>query len=177
MILCLPVGVKRNSRLFRALLHVLILASAAAPAAGQVFKWVDERGITHYGERPPQGAKATEVPDKLASPPGRGGGTATKEGLPVTPPPHPNNPSPAAKAPPPQPGNSSPAAKAPAPPTPEQQQAAARAAQCQQERATLLRLRSGGTSYSLNEKGERTTIDNSQAIAEQEKRIAEQCGS
>jgi len=70
MILCLPSGVKRNSKLFRALLHFLILAAMAVPAFGQVFKWVDERGVTHYGERPPQGGKATEVPDKLSSPGG-----------------------------------------------------------------------------------------------------------
>ena len=70
MILCLPSSVKRNSKLFRALLHFLILATAVAPAFGQVFKWVDERGVTHYGERPPQGGKASEVPDKLGSPGG-----------------------------------------------------------------------------------------------------------
>src|SRR5262249_59074660 len=69
MILCLLSGVKRNSKLFRALVQLLFLAVAAAPAFAQVFKWVDERGVTHYGERPPQGAKATEVQDKLASPP------------------------------------------------------------------------------------------------------------
>src|SRR5262249_51913194 len=57
---------KKNSKFFRALVQLLILAVAAAPAFAQVFKWVDERGVTHYGERPPQGAKATEVQDKLA---------------------------------------------------------------------------------------------------------------
>ena len=61
---------KENSRLFRALLHFLVLAAVLAPASAQVFKWVDERGVTHYGERPPQGGKATEVPDKLGSPGG-----------------------------------------------------------------------------------------------------------
>ena len=70
MILCLPPSVKRNSKLFRALVHFLILAVAAAPAFAQVYKWVDERGVTHYGERPPQGGKASEVPDKLSSPGG-----------------------------------------------------------------------------------------------------------
>ena len=70
MILCLPFCVKRNSRLFRALLHFLIFVAAVAPAFAQVFKWVDERGVTHYGERPPQGGKASEVPDKLGSPGG-----------------------------------------------------------------------------------------------------------
>src|SRR5215470_8947134 len=69
MILCLPSSVKRNSKLFRALVRFSIAAAIASPAFAQVFKWVDERGVTHYGERPPQGAKAREVQDKLASPP------------------------------------------------------------------------------------------------------------
>jgi len=59
---------KENSNLFRALLHFLILAGFAASAPAQVYKWVDERGVTHYGERPPQGTKASEVPDRLGSP-------------------------------------------------------------------------------------------------------------
>jgi len=42
--------------------------ATAAPAFAQVYKWVDERGVTHYGERPPQGSKASEVPNKLSSP-------------------------------------------------------------------------------------------------------------
>src|SRR5882724_5738341 len=78
MILCLPFSVKRNSKLFRALLHFLILLATAAPALAQVYKWVDERGVTHYGERPPQGSKASEVPNRLASPaPGSAGSEAT----------------------------------------------------------------------------------------------------
>src|SRR5436190_11150462 len=68
MILCLFFSVKRNSKLFRALLHFLFFVAAAAPAFAQVYKWVDERGVTHYGERPPQGSKASEVPNRLASP-------------------------------------------------------------------------------------------------------------
>ena len=68
MILCLPRAVKRNSKLFRALLHFCVFAAVALPVSAQVYKWVDENGITHYGERPPQGRKATEVPDRLAMP-------------------------------------------------------------------------------------------------------------
>src|SRR5713226_9778696 len=68
MILCLLSSVKRNSKLFRALLHFLVLMATAAPALAQVYKWVDERGVTHYGERPPQGRNASEVPNKLGSP-------------------------------------------------------------------------------------------------------------
>jgi hypothetical protein len=85
MILCLLPGVKRNSKLFRALLHFLIFAAAAWPTYAQVYKWVDERGVTHYGERPPQGGKASEVPDKLSSPGGVGPRPAP-QGDPATPP-------------------------------------------------------------------------------------------
>lgn len=68
MILCLPLAVKRNSKLFRALLHFCVFAAVVLPVSAQVYKWVDENGVTHYGERAPQGRKATEVPDKLATP-------------------------------------------------------------------------------------------------------------
>ncbi len=80
MILCLLSSVKRNSKLFRALLHFLVLMATATPALAQVYKWVDERGVTHYGERPPQGRKASEVPNKLGSP--GGGGPAPSDAPP-----------------------------------------------------------------------------------------------
>jgi hypothetical protein len=42
----------------------------SSPASAQVYKWVDEQGVTHYGERPPQGQKATPV---TATPPSGAG--------------------------------------------------------------------------------------------------------
>lgn len=51
----------------------LVLAALALPALPQVFKWVDEKGRTHYGEKPPEGVKATELG---AAPPSPGGSTA-----------------------------------------------------------------------------------------------------
>ena len=45
----------------RLLLCAVIAGAAVAAQAQQVFKWVDEKGRTHYGERPPEGAKASEV--------------------------------------------------------------------------------------------------------------------
>ena len=170
MILCLLRSVKRNSRLFRALVHFSILVVATAPAFAQVFKWVDERGVTHYGERPPHGAKATEVQDKLASPaPGRAPAAPAQKneprgGQPGQPPARPGP----TGVPPPAPA-------ANAPPTPQELQAAAKREECNKERAALAGLRAGTTSYSINEKGEREKIDNSAAIAEQEKRVTEQC--
>jgi hypothetical protein len=42
----------------RSLALVVALGCAMAPASAQVYKWVDERGVTHYSERPPAHAKA-----------------------------------------------------------------------------------------------------------------------
>jgi uncharacterized protein DUF4124 len=163
MILCLPLSVKRNTKLFRALLHFLILVAAAAPACAQVFKWVDERGVTHYGERPPRGAKASEVPNKLASP---APGSLAPESSP------PKDPGPEGQA------SSKDARPAPkAPQTREELEAAKRELQCNQQRAILARIKEGPPSYTLNEKGEKVPFDNSDIIARQERRVAEQCRS
>jgi hypothetical protein len=152
MILCLLFSVKRNSKLFRALLHFLIFMAAAAPALAQVYKWVDERGVTHYGERPPQGSKASEVPNKLASPaPGGAGAEA-------------NNPKD------PNPGQSPSKAE-----SRQDVEAAKRQQLCNQQRALLERLKQSPPSFTLNEKGEQIPLDNSAAIARQEKFAAEQC--
>src|SRR3977135_3048214 len=79
MILCLFFSVKRNSKLFRALLHFWFFVAAAAPAFAQVYKWVDERGVTHYGEARPQGGKASQSPNQLASPAPSGTGAEAKK--------------------------------------------------------------------------------------------------
>ena len=118
------------------LVHFLILAAAAAPALGQVYKWVDERGVTHYGERPPQGGKASEVPDKLGSP----GGTPPRA-----------------------------AGQAAAPVPAEKTEEVRRKEQCDQQRELLDRL-------VQNELGSgRVQIDRADAIARQEKLVAERC--
>ena len=164
MILCLLFSVKRNSKLFRALLHFLIFLATAVPAFAQVYKWVDERGVTHYGERPPQGSKASEVPNRLASPaPGGAGAEA-------------NNP----KGPNPEQGQVRPKDQDPrqSPNKAESRQdaeAAKRAQLCNQQRALLERLKQSPPSFTLNEKGEQIPLDNSAAIARQEKFAAEQC--
>jgi hypothetical protein len=145
--------------LFRALLHFLAFAAAVAPAFAQVYKWVDERGVTHYGERPPQGAKATEVRDKLASPPPtRSGGDAAKDQREAG---HAASKDGGA---PPKP-----------PPTLEQVKAANRQSQCEQQRAILARLKESPPSYTLNGKGEKVPTDNAEVIAQQETRVIEQC--
>src|SRR5712675_1856800 len=131
MILCLSRSVKRNSKLFRALPHFLIFLAVAAPALAQVYKWVDERGVTHYGERPPQGGKASEAPSRLGQ-----GEIPAKDREP-------------------RPGT------AQTERTEEQQ--TRRQEQCNQQRELLARLKQS------------PQLENSDAIARQEKLAAEQC--
>ena len=45
-----------------------MLWALLVPAIAQVYKGVDEKGVTHYGERAPQGRKAQEVEQRLANP-------------------------------------------------------------------------------------------------------------
>lgn len=44
----------------RAVLAVCV-ASQSVPCAAQVYKWVDEKGVTQYSEKPPPGTKAQTV--------------------------------------------------------------------------------------------------------------------
>lgn len=39
----------------------LLLSLSASVMAGQVYKWVDDQGITHFGAQPPQGQPSTSV--------------------------------------------------------------------------------------------------------------------
>lgn len=42
-------------------LLVVLLATAAAVLGATLYKWVDERGVTHYSETPPAKQKAQEI--------------------------------------------------------------------------------------------------------------------
>jgi hypothetical protein len=53
---------------------LLVLALASLPAAA-VYKWVDEKGVTHYSETPPPDAKATQVETRIVGPSGSTGAT------------------------------------------------------------------------------------------------------
>ena len=50
------------------MLKICLLWALLVPATAQVYKWVDEKGVTHYGERPPEGKKAQQVEQRLATP-------------------------------------------------------------------------------------------------------------
>ena len=43
-----------------------MLGSASASAA-QLYKWVDERGVTNYSNEPPRGQKVTPVQDRMST--------------------------------------------------------------------------------------------------------------
>ena len=47
----------------------LLLALSASAMAGQIYKWVDAQGVTHFGEQPPQGQQSTTVNPSAAPPP------------------------------------------------------------------------------------------------------------
>ncbi len=46
----------------------LLLALAVPIASAQVYKWVDEKGQVHYGEKPPAGSKPSAVKPPAVSP-------------------------------------------------------------------------------------------------------------
>ena len=52
-------------RFFRPLCCLAALLITSQGAVAQVYKWVDERGVTHYGERPAASAKASKLPIAL----------------------------------------------------------------------------------------------------------------
>ncbi|NIR61927.1 MAG: DUF4124 domain-containing protein, partial [Gammaproteobacteria bacterium] len=55
------------------------LSLLASTAGAGVYRWVDDAGNVHYGDRPPPGAEAVEEAEAPAAPAGsRGGGSAAE---------------------------------------------------------------------------------------------------
>ena len=146
--------------------------AVAAPAFAQVYKWVDERGVTHYGERPPQGRKSTEVPHKLGTPAAPAG--ATRE----SPPPQDRSPQQGQIQPQDQESRQGQAQAAP-PLDRQAQDALRRQEQCNQQRDLLARLRQSAPGSPSSGWGPSAPTGSEQnaAIARQEKLVAEQCRS
>lgn len=46
----------------------LLLALSTSAMAGQVYKWVDAQGVTHFGAQPPEGQQATSVNTSVPKP-------------------------------------------------------------------------------------------------------------
>jgi len=47
-------------------LPALLLAGGLSAQAAQVYKWTDDKGVTHFSAQPPEGQKANEVDVKVA---------------------------------------------------------------------------------------------------------------
>jgi Domain of unknown function (DUF4124) len=52
---------KSRSRIF-----IFLSLFALSSASAQIYKWVDEKGVTHYGQKAPEGARTSEV--KISTP-------------------------------------------------------------------------------------------------------------
>jgi hypothetical protein len=50
------------------ILGSLLLTLSTTTMAGQVYKWVDDKGVTHFGANPPQGQTATSINTIMAQP-------------------------------------------------------------------------------------------------------------
>ena len=50
-----------NRRCHLPLLLLALTAASPVWAAGEVYKWTDEKGVVHYGDAPPEGSAATKV--------------------------------------------------------------------------------------------------------------------
>lgn len=62
-------------------LSALAFACSLSAQAAQVYKWTDDKGVTHFSAQPPEGQKANEVDVKVA-PQINGGGSAPTYKLP-----------------------------------------------------------------------------------------------
>lgn len=51
--------------MYRTSLKILLVWTMIAPASAQVHKWVDENGVTHYGDGGPRNAKTLAMPKGL----------------------------------------------------------------------------------------------------------------
>ena len=58
----------QHSQLARRLAFAAVAMAAAFAVGATVFQWVDDKGVTHYGDAPPEGVKARPV--ELAIAPG-----------------------------------------------------------------------------------------------------------
>lgn len=54
-------AIGRNRVAAGRVLLLAFLGGQFVPCSGQVYKWVDEKGVTHYSEQPPPGGKAQAI--------------------------------------------------------------------------------------------------------------------
>jgi len=151
---------QRKNKIFNALLKICVLWALLLPASAQVYKWVDDKGTIHYGERPPQGKKAQEVGQRLANPvpaPGKAAEPSWKDkDLEFR----------------------SRRIEAEQAETKQKQQDAAHSQSCNQARDHLAQMKMARRLYRLNEKGERVYQSDEEhraSIAQLERLVSERC--
>ncbi|MEH6550512.1 MAG: DUF4124 domain-containing protein [Pseudomonadales bacterium] len=49
------------SNIYKIIIGVTLITTVGLAQAGDVYHWVDEKGVTHYAESAPQGSNATKV--------------------------------------------------------------------------------------------------------------------
>ena len=62
---CNESGIAKASRQLCFLFLLAVCASKPGISYAEVYKWVDEQGNVHFGDRPPQKEKATNLSDSL----------------------------------------------------------------------------------------------------------------
>jgi len=146
--------------MFRTLVKVCVLSALVMPAMAQVYKWVDEKGMTHYGERPPQGGKAQELQAGQAPsepPPGQAAQSTWQEK---------------------ERDFQQRRIEARQAEVKAKQQAAALRAACNQERDQIAQLKSAGRVYHLDDNGQRvfeSEVERNASIARREQMVTERC--
>jgi hypothetical protein len=154
---------QRKNKIFNALLMICWLSIVAVPAAAQVYKWVDDKGVTHYGERPPQGKDARALESRPAAsppPPATSPGSGAQDWQ--------------AKE---QDLRRRRVAAEQAEDR-QKQQDKATATWCSQARDQLKQLQAAGSVYHLNDKGERvfqSDAERNATLARYEQQIAQHC--
>ena len=66
------------------LLLAMGLLLCAAPSSAQMYKWVDDKGVTHYSESPPPGRKAQQIQATPAPGPSPSSSAAPKPAEPAS---------------------------------------------------------------------------------------------
>lgn len=66
------------------LLLALGLLLCAAPSSAQMYKWVDDKGVTHYSESPPPGRKAQQIQSAPSTSPSTTPSTTPKAAEPAS---------------------------------------------------------------------------------------------
>ena len=143
---------------------LMVLMLGTAPAYAALYKWVDEQGNVHYSDQPPTGKTRSDqtlnIPNQPASAPAASAAKSWQEkDLEFK-------------------KKQAATAEAEAKKQKEAQDAKAKAANCEQAKKNLARLKIGGRIFTYDDKGNRSYMDDAQrakATADAQKSISDWC--